>query len=51
MSIAMVGKTRKHVSYTWFCARQTLGVVGSQIEIESLFSLARILTSLKRCCL
>jgi hypothetical protein len=32
-----------------FCARQILGIVGSQIEIERIFSLTRILTSLKKC--
>ncbi len=32
-----------------FCAKQILGIVGSQIEIEKIFSLARILTSLRRC--
>jgi hypothetical protein len=34
-----------------FCARQILGIVGSQIEIERIFSLARILTSFRKCCL
>ncbi len=32
-----------------FLARQFFGVVGFQIEIERIFSLARILTNLKRC--
>jgi hypothetical protein len=32
-----------------FLAWQILGVVGSQIEIERIFSLARILTNHKRC--
>ncbi len=32
-----------------FCARQILGIVGFQIEIERIFSLAGILTSLRRC--
>jgi hypothetical protein len=32
-------------------ARQILGTRGSQIETERIFSLARILTNLKRCCL
>jgi len=32
-----------------FCAKQTLGIVGSQIEIEKIYSLAKILTSFKRC--
>jgi hypothetical protein len=32
-----------------FCARQILGIVGSQIETERIFSLAGILTSLRRC--
>jgi hypothetical protein len=30
-------------------AQQILGFVGSQIEIEMIFSLAGILTNLKRC--
>jgi hypothetical protein len=34
-----------------FCARQILKIVGSQIEIEIIFSLVGILTSLRRCCL
>jgi len=32
-----------------FLERQILGTVGSQIEIECIFSLTRILTNLKRC--
>jgi hypothetical protein len=32
-----------------FLANQILGIIGSQIEIECIFSLARILTSLRRC--
>jgi hypothetical protein len=31
-----------------FCARQILGIVGCQIEIERIFSLIGILTSLRR---
>ncbi len=34
-----------------FLARQILGIVGSQIEIERIFSLVGILTNLKRHCL
>jgi hypothetical protein len=34
-----------------FCARQILGIVGSQIEIEIIFSIAGIFASLRRCCL
>jgi len=34
-----------------FCTKQILKIVRSQIETKSIFSLARILTSLKRCCL
>jgi len=34
-----------------FLAQWILGIVGSQIEIEMIFSLARIFTNLKRCCL
>jgi hypothetical protein len=34
-----------------FCARQILRIVGSQIEIERIFSLARIFINLRRCCL
>ncbi len=44
-------KTWKHVSYSYFCPRQILGLVGSQIEIERIFSLFGILTSIRRCCL
>jgi hypothetical protein len=32
-----------------FCARQILEIVGSQIEIERIFSLVEILINLKRC--
>ncbi len=32
-----------------FFVKQILGIVSSQIEIEHIFSLAGILTSLKRC--
>ncbi len=32
-----------------FCVGQILGMVGSQIEIEIIFSLPRILTSLRTC--
>jgi hypothetical protein len=32
-----------------FLAQQILGVIGSQIEIKRIFSLARILTNLRRC--
>jgi hypothetical protein len=32
-----------------FLARQTLGIVGFQIETERIFSLAGILTNFKRC--
>ncbi len=32
-----------------FCAKQILGIVGSQIETKRIFSLTRILTSFKRC--
>jgi hypothetical protein len=32
-----------------FLARQTLGIVGFQIETERIFSLAGILTNLRRC--
>ncbi len=32
-----------------FLAKQILGIVDSQIEIECIFSLARVLTSLRRC--
>jgi hypothetical protein len=34
-----------------FCAKKLLGIVGYQIELEKIFSLVGILTSLKRCCL
>jgi hypothetical protein len=32
-----------------FCAREILGIVGSQIEIERIFLLVEILINLKRC--
>jgi hypothetical protein len=32
-----------------FCARQILGIIGSQIETKTIFSILGILTSLKRC--
>jgi hypothetical protein len=32
-----------------FCVRQILGIIGSQIEIEIIFSLPRILTSIRKC--
>ncbi len=32
-----------------FLARQILGIVGSQIEIERIFSLVDIFTNLRRC--
>jgi hypothetical protein len=32
-----------------FLAKQILGILGSQIEIECIFSLAKILTSLRKC--
>jgi len=31
------------------CVRQILGILGSQIEMQRIFSLIGILTSLKRC--
>jgi len=34
-----------------FYAKQILGIFGSQIEIERIFSLVGILISLKKCCL
>jgi len=34
-----------------FLACQILGIVGSQGQIETIFSLVRILTILRRCCL
>ncbi len=34
-----------------FCAKQILGIVGSQIETKKILSLAEILTSLRKCCL
>jgi hypothetical protein len=34
-----------------FCVRQILGIVGSQIETNKLFSLVGILANLRRCCL
>jgi hypothetical protein len=34
-----------------FLAQQIFGIVGSQIEIEMIFYLARILINLRKCCL
>jgi hypothetical protein len=34
-----------------FLARQIIGILGSQIEIEHIFSLVGILTNLRRYCL
>ncbi len=34
-----------------FCAKQILGIVGSQFEMERIFSLVRIFTSHKECLL
>jgi len=32
-----------------YVSRQVMGIVGSQIEIERIFSMVRVITSLKRC--
>jgi len=32
-----------------YVAQQEMGIVGSQIEIERIFSMAKVITSLKRC--
>jgi hypothetical protein len=32
-----------------FCGKKILGTIGYQIELEKIFSLVEILTSLKRC--
>ncbi len=34
-----------------FCVRQILGIVGSQIETNKIFSLVGILANLRKCCL
>jgi hypothetical protein len=49
MSTVMVGKNESIFPTIGFCVGIFLGIVGSQIEIEIIFSLARILTSLRRC--
>jgi len=42
-------ETWSHVLHNWVFACQILKIVGSQIEIERIFSLARVFTNLKRC--
>jgi hypothetical protein len=49
MSTLMVGKTWKYVSYIGFYVKQILRIIGSQIEIERIFSLDRIHISFRRC--
>jgi hypothetical protein len=49
MFIAMVGKNENMFHAVGFCARKILGIVRFQIEIERIFSLTGILTSIKRC--
>ncbi len=44
-----VEETWKHVLHNWVFACQILKIIGSQIEIERIFSLARVFTNLKRC--
>jgi hypothetical protein len=38
-------------SIVGFCVGKIFGIIGSQIETKRIFSLARIFTSLRRCCL
>ncbi len=47
----MMGETCSHVSHNWILACQILRIVDSQVQIEMIFSLVRILTILRRCCL
>jgi hypothetical protein len=45
----MVEKHESMFPTIGFYVKKILGIVGSQIEIEKIFSLARILTSFKKC--
>ncbi len=49
MPTIVVGKHESMYPIIDFCAKQVLGIVGSQIETKRIFSLARILISLQRC--
>jgi hypothetical protein len=49
MSITVVGNHDSMFPTISFCVRKILGIVGFQIEIKRIFSLARILINLKRC--
>jgi hypothetical protein len=49
MSTLMVRKTWKYASYIGFYVKQFLRIIGSQFEIERIFSLDEILISFKRC--
>jgi len=42
MSISLVVKNENMFPTTGLCAKQILGIVGSQIDIERIFSLAGI---------
>jgi hypothetical protein len=48
LSPLMVGETWSHVSHIWV-VHQILWIVGSQIEIEWIFSLVGILANLGKC--
>jgi hypothetical protein len=49
MSFIMVGETQDSFSNYGISCSSILGIVCSQIEIEFFFSLAEILTNLRRC--
>ncbi len=49
MSFGMAGKHESMFSTIAFLACQILDIVGSQIQIERIFSLFRIFTNLLRC--
>jgi hypothetical protein len=51
MSFRMMVKHKSLFPTMAFLACQILGIVGFEIKIERIFSLARILTNLRRCCL
>ncbi len=49
MSTWVVGKNENMFLIVGFCAKQILGIIRSQIDIERIFFKTRILTSFKRC--
>jgi hypothetical protein len=49
MSISLVGKNENMFPTIGLCDKSILGIVGSQIEIERIFSLVGIFINLRRC--